>query len=90
MADSITTVVRGTLGSFKANLKLLADEGRAKIVSRPSILTLDNIEAVLDNSSTFYVSVEGKDDAKLFPVTSAQSYRLLRELFAKIMGDVFI
>lgn len=83
MADSITTVVRGTLGSFKANLKLLADEGRAKIVSRPSILTLDNIEAVLDNSSTFYVSVEGKDDAKLFPVTSGTvvqvTPRIIRE-----------
>ena len=49
---------------------MLADEGKSRIVSRPSILTLDNIEAVLDNSSTFYVAVEGQEDSQLFPVTS--------------------
>lgn len=65
-----TTIVSSALGSFNAQLKLLADEGRVKIVSRPSILTLDNIEAILDNSSTFYVKVESNEDAELFPVTS--------------------
>ena len=65
-----TTIVSSALGSFNAQLKLLADEGRVKIVSRPSILTLDNIEAILDNSSTFYVKVESSEDAELFPVTS--------------------
>ena len=65
-----TTIVSSALGSFTAQLKMLADEGRVKIVSRPSILTLDNIEAVLDNSSTFYVKVESNEDAELFPVTS--------------------
>ena len=65
-----TTIVSSALGSFNANLQLLADEGRVKIVSRPSILTLDNIEAILDNSSTFYVSVASNEDSELFPVTS--------------------
>lgn len=68
--QSFTTVVGMNLGSFNARLSLLADEGRAKIVSRPSILTLDNLEAVFDNSSTFYVKVESTEDAELFPVTS--------------------
>ncbi len=65
-----TTIVSSALGSFNARLQFLADEGRAKIVSRPSILTLDNIEAILDNSSTFYVSVASNEDSELFPVTS--------------------
>ncbi|WP_257294392.1 type III secretion system outer membrane ring subunit SctC [Endozoicomonas sp. YOMI1] len=69
-SPNYTTIVSSTLGSFNANLKLLADEGRVKIVSRPSILTLDNIEAILDNSSTFYVSVASNEDSELFPVTS--------------------
>ena len=68
--QSFTTVVGMNLGSFNARVNLLADEGRAKIVSRPSILTLDNLEAVFDNSSTFYVKVEATEDAELFPVTS--------------------
>ena len=69
-APNYTTIVSSALGSFNANLQLLADEGRVKIVSRPSILTLDNIEAILDNSSTFYVSVASNEDSELFPVTS--------------------
>jgi|GEM_PF-1468847 len=69
-AADYTTIVSTALGSFTAKLQLLADEGRVKIVSRPSILTLDNIEAILDNSSTFYVSVAGSEDSELFPVTS--------------------
>ena len=68
--QSFTTVVDMNLGSFNARVSLLADEGRAKVVSRPSILTLDNLEAVFDNSSTFYVKVESTEDAELFPVTS--------------------
>lgn len=68
--QSFTTVVGMNLGSFNARLNLLADEGKAKIISRPSILTLDNLEAVFDNSSTFYVKVEATEDAELFPVTS--------------------
>ncbi|WP_257285030.1 type III secretion system outer membrane ring subunit SctC [Endozoicomonas sp. SESOKO1] len=69
-SPNYTTIVSSALGSFNANLQLLADEGRVKIVSRPSILTLDNIEAILDNSSTFYVSVASNEDSELFPVTS--------------------
>ncbi|MGI9276771.1 MAG: type III secretion system outer membrane ring subunit SctC [Endozoicomonas sp.] len=65
-----TTVVGLNIGSFNARLSALADDGRAKIVSRPSILTLDNLEAVFDNSSTFYVEVASNEDAELFPVTS--------------------
>ena len=70
LADAYTTIVPGTLGAFNANLRLLADEGRAKVISRPSILTLDNLEAILDSSSTFYVSVASNEDSELFPVTS--------------------
>ncbi|WP_252178947.1 type III secretion system outer membrane ring subunit SctC [Endozoicomonas sp. 4G] len=68
--SSFTTVLGMNIGSFNARLSLLEDEGRAKVVSKPSILTLDNLEAVFDNSSTFYVQVASQEDAELFPVTS--------------------
>ncbi|WP_299729779.1 type III secretion system outer membrane ring subunit SctC [uncultured Endozoicomonas sp.] len=69
-SPSYTTILSRGLGSFNATLKLLADEGKAKVISRPSILTLDNLEAILDSSSTFYVKVESNEDSELFPVTS--------------------
>lgn len=67
---SYTTIIQANIGAFNAKLQLLAKENKLKVISRPSILTLDNLEAVLDNSSTFYVSVSGERDAELFPVTS--------------------
>ena len=67
---AFTTIIQTNIGAFNAKLSLLAQEGKIKVVSRPSILTLDNLEAVLDNSDTFYVSVAGERDAELFPVTS--------------------
>ncbi len=68
--SSFTTVLGLNIGSFNARVNLLEDEGRAKVVSKPSILTLDNLEAIFDNSSTFYVPVASQEDAELFPVTS--------------------
>ena len=65
-----STIVQGSLGSFNARVNLLAQEGKLKVISKPSILTLDNLEAVLDSSSTFYVSVASSEDSELFPVTS--------------------
>lgn len=70
LKPSFTTIVQASMGAFNAKLNLLAQDGKVKIVSRPSILTLDNLEAVLDSSNTFYVSVAGERDAELFPVTS--------------------
>ncbi|OED50120.1 EscC/YscC/HrcC family type III secretion system outer membrane ring protein [Endozoicomonas sp. (ex Bugula neritina AB1)] len=67
---SYSTIVQSSIGSFNARVNLLAQEGTLKVISKPSILTLDNLEAVLDSSSTFYVSVASNEDAELFPVTA--------------------
>ena len=78
-----STIIRTSIGAFNARLQLLAKENRLKVISRPSILTLDNLEAVLDNSSTFYIPVSGDRDAELFPVTSGTvvqvTPRIIRE-----------
>ena len=85
-SPSYTTIVSTALGSFNANLRLLADEGKVKIVSRPSILTLDNIEAVLDNSSTFYVKVASNEDSELFPVTSGTVVQVTPRIVREDLG----
>ncbi|MDP0562694.1 MAG: type III secretion system outer membrane ring subunit SctC [Candidatus Endonucleobacter sp. (ex Gigantidas childressi)] len=70
MFPAFSTILSANIGSFNAKINLLANDGEAKIISRPSIITLDNLEAVLDNSFTSYVKVEANQDAQLFPVTS--------------------
>ena len=67
--EIFTTVLNGSVRSLNARIEMLAQRNKAKILSRPSVLTLDNLEAVLDNSHTYYVPVTSTEDAQLFPVT---------------------
>jgi type III secretion protein C len=48
---------------------MLTEEGEAQIISRPSVVSTDNMEAILDNSSTFFVRVAGTDEVDLFPIS---------------------
>ena len=67
--NTFTTVLNGSIGSLNAKIDLLSKEDKLKVLSRPSVLTLDNLEAVLDNSHTYHVEVKNTDIAELFPIT---------------------
>ena len=68
-ANNFSTIINITSGKLLARVNMLSESNNAKILARPSVLTLDNMEAVLDNSQTFYVKVAGTESAELFPVT---------------------
>ncbi len=59
-----------TLGSdyFLARVEALQNDGNAKVLGRPSVLTVDNIQASLENTSTYYIQVAGNDAVDLFKV----------------------
>ena len=69
ISNTFSTIINVTSGKLMAKVNLLSESGNAKVLARPSVLTLDNMEAVLDNSQTFYVKVAGQESAELFPVT---------------------
>ena len=62
-------IVAGTAESLLTTIRSLERKGRAKIISRPSILTLENFEAVFDSNSTFHVRLAGVEDVELVPIT---------------------
>ncbi|KAI1693268.1 bacterial type II/III secretion system short domain-containing protein [Ditylenchus destructor] len=51
------SAVLGSRNNFVARINALQDDGAARVVSSPQVLTLSNVEAVFDSSSTFYVRV---------------------------------
>jgi type III secretion protein C len=59
-----------------AKIHALAERGKANILSSPKIQTLDNIEATIENLSTFFVRVSGNLDTNLFKVSSGTSMRV--------------
>lgn len=71
------TSVLGDAGRYLiARVNALAQDGKANILSSPRVLTLDNVEAVMENISTFFVRVAGNLDASLFDVSTGTSLRV--------------
>ncbi|CAG1016400.1 Type 3 secretion system secretin [Burkholderiaceae bacterium] len=83
------SAVLGNANQFIARINALQEQGAAKVVSSPQVLTLSNVEAVFDNSSTFYVRVAGRDDVDLFNVSAGTTLRVTPHVF-KDRGDVRI
>lgn len=76
-SGGVITTVLGDSGRFlMARVSALSDKGKAHVVSSPRVLTLDNVEAVLENLNTFYVPVAGNLDVGLYNVSSGTSLRV--------------
>ncbi len=59
-----------------ARIRALEGEGEAQILSQPSILTADNLGALIDMSETFYIQTSGERVATVTPVTVGTSLRV--------------
>lgn len=75
------SAVLGSRNNFVARISALQEEGAAKVVSSPQVLTLSNVEAIFDSSSTFYVRVAGREQVDLFNVTAGTSLRVMPHVF---------
>ena len=71
------TTVLGDAGRFLiARVNALAEEGKANLLSSPKVMTVDNVEAVMEDLSTFFVRVQGNLDVDLFNVSAGTSLRV--------------
>ncbi len=67
---SYSTIYTHGLDKLMAKVNALAATGDAKVLSRPAVLTMDNIQAVLEHTETFYVKLQGQDEVDLVDVTA--------------------
>jgi type III secretion protein C len=81
LAGGVASVVLGSVGQFVSRINALQAEGAARVVSSPQVVTLSNVEAVFDNSSTFFVRVAGRDEVDLFNVSAGTSLRVTPHVF---------
>lgn len=68
-AAAATTVVADQANALLARIRLMETTGDAYVAGKPSILTSDNLSALIDLSQTFYTKVTGERVANLTPVT---------------------
>jgi type III secretion protein C len=74
-------IVLGSASQFIARVNALEQQGAARVVSSPQVMTLSNVEAVFDNSKTFYVRVAGRDQVDLFNVSVGTLLRVTPHVF---------
>lgn len=64
-----TTVIPNAGNYLMARVRALEGKGNARVVSRPSVLTIDNLGALIDLSETFYVQLVGERVASVVPIS---------------------
>ena len=72
----IVSLVLGDEFEFISRIRALETQGAARIVSKPHVITLSNVEALLDTTSTFFVRVAGQEEVDLFNVSVGTSLRV--------------
>lgn len=76
VAGLVASTIIGDGDYFSARLNALETEGIARVVSRPQVVTLSNVEAVFQNTRDFYVRLAGERDVDLFNVSSGTTLRV--------------
>lgn len=65
---------------FLADVSALAKKGNAQVVSRPEILTQENVPALFDNNSSFYARLIGERNSSLEKITYGTMISVLPRL----------
>jgi type III secretion protein C len=80
-----STLLISNAARFYARLKALEGTGQARVLAKPTVLTLDNVAAVLDLSQTQYVPLVGERIADLANVTAGTMLRVVPRILRE--GD---
>ena len=83
-----TSLVVSSGNFLISRIRALESRGEANIQSRPSILTIDNIGALLDLSETFYIQTLGERVATVTPITAGTTLRVTPHYVQRPEGPV--
>lgn len=72
-----STLMIANAARFYARLKAMEGTGEAHVLAKPTVLTLDNVAAVLDLSQTSYVPLVGERVADLADVSAGTKLRVV-------------
>lgn len=80
------TMLISNASRFYARLKALEGDGQARVLAKPTVLTLDNVAAVLDLNQTAYVPLVGERVSELASITAGTMLRVVPRIVRE--GDV--
>lgn len=82
-----TTLSLGAGQYLLGQIHALEQKGKGKFISRPSVLTLDNIQAVIEQTQTFYARVAGSYEVDLFNVTAGVTMKVTPHVITDEHGE---
>jgi type II secretory pathway component GspD/PulD (secretin) len=82
IAGTVIGVVSGTRNQLFARITALEQAGKATMSAQPKVMTLNNVEAALSATSTFFVPVQGFQDAQLYDISAGTSLRITPSVVA--------
>jgi type III secretion protein C len=86
----VFSALSGEAGRFLlARISALEQTGRAKFVANPKVMTLDNVEAILENINTLHVRIAGVQAVNLFDVSAGTSLRVTPHIVREANGRRF-
>jgi len=71
----------GEPANFLARVRALEQKGAAKVISKPHVITLSDVEAVIAATTEFFVRVAGNEEVDLFNVPVGTTLRVTPHIF---------
>ena len=71
-------IVKGS--EFLNAITLLEDKNHSKILARPSVITMDNLTAVMDQSQTYYLPIKSFKSGDLYSITGSTKLQVTPHL----------
>lgn len=65
---------------FLSAISILEAQNHSKVLARPSVITMDNLTAVMDQSQTFYLPVKGAKGGDLYSITGSTKLQVTPHL----------
>jgi type III secretion protein C len=82
-----TTVIPNAGNFLMARVRALEGRGSARVVSRPSVLTVDNLGALIDLSETLYVQSVGERVASVVPISVGTTLKVTPHIIDSASGQ---
>ncbi len=82
-----TTVIPNAGSYLMARVRALEGKGNARVVSRPSVLTVDNLGALIDLSETLFVQSIGERVASVVPISVGTTLKVTPHIIDTANGQ---
>lgn len=70
--------IRGIVNGkdFLTQIRYLESANSAKLLARPSVITMDNLEAIMDRRETTYREISGEKVTEMYPITTSTTLKV--------------